>query len=77
MQVTGADRAILTKRLDLVQEIIKYMCRLDPGQTKKMGVFLLEYNKPKLKLAKLDMNEGRITKLQFLKVRLISSLMMN
>ena len=32
----------------LCEEVIKYLLKVDPGQTKKMGVFMLEYNKPKV-----------------------------
>ena len=46
------DRATLNRRLRLCEEVIRYLLKVDPGQTKKMGVFMLEYNKPKLHLAR-------------------------
>ena len=46
--VSPADRATLDRRLRLCEEVIKYLLKVDPGQTKKMGVFMLEYNKPKV-----------------------------
>ena len=42
------DRAALERRVALCEEVIRYLLRVDPGQTKKMGVFMLEYNKPKV-----------------------------
>ena len=42
------DRAALVRRVALCEEVIRYLLRVDPGQTKKMGVFMLEYNKPKV-----------------------------
>ena len=42
------NRATLERRLRLCEEVIKYLLKVDPGQTKKMGVFMLEYNKPKV-----------------------------
>ena len=42
------NRAALERRVALCEEVIRYLLRVDPGQTKKMGVFMLEYNKPKV-----------------------------
>ena len=41
-------RATLERRLEICEEVIRYLLKVDPGQTKKMGVFMLEYNKPKV-----------------------------
>ena len=46
--VSVKDRATLERRVRLCGEVIKYLLKVDPGQTKKMGVFMLEYNKPKV-----------------------------
>ncbi len=60
------DRAVLLRRVELAQDVIKYLLKVDPGQTKKMGVFMLEYNKPRLHLAKLDLREKRVDRVYFL-----------
>lgn len=38
-------RATLERRVELCREVISYLCKVDPGRTKKMGIFLLEYNR--------------------------------
>jgi hypothetical protein len=61
------DPATLKRRQTICKELIRYLCKVDPGKTRKMGVFLLEYNKPTMKLAKIDLDEGRISRIEFFK----------
>ena len=63
-----SDRDLLERRIRLCQEVIRYLCKVDPGQTKKMGLFFLEYNKPKMQLAKVDLESGRISRPEFLQL---------
>ncbi|TRY78050.1 hypothetical protein TCAL_06628, partial [Tigriopus californicus] len=64
---TLANRPILERRVELCQSIIKYLYHMDKGQTKKLGVFLLELNKPKMRLAKLNFDQGLSTRKEYLK----------
>ena len=52
----------------MCKEVVHYISKIDPGQTKRMGVFLLELNKPKMMLAKMDMDEGKIDRVAFFKL---------
>ena len=66
IDVSSSTREVLFKKLRTCQEIVKYLSQIDPGKTKKMGLFLMELNLTRLHLAKLDQKEHKITKLEFL-----------
>ena len=40
---------------------------IDPGQTPTLGQFLLEANKSKMALNKMDLDEGRVNRAAFLR----------
>eukprot|EP00095_Tigriopus_kingsejongensis_P006355 maker-scaffold42_size484952-snap-gene-0.10 protein:Tk06355 transcript:maker-scaffold42_size484952-snap-gene-0.10-mRNA-1 annotation:"carboxypeptidase a2 precursor" len=65
---TRLNRSILERRVQVCQTVMKYMYHIDPGQTKKMGVFLLELNKPRLRLAKVKFDEGQISRKRYLQM---------
>ena len=58
---------VLEHRLRLCQDVIRYLARIDPEETKKMGVFLLEMNDVRMKLTKTEAESGSISRMQFLK----------
>lgn len=60
-------KSILEIRRYLSQEVINYLCKLDPGKTKKMGIFLLEFNNPHMKLVKINYDTGALSRLEFFK----------
>ncbi len=62
----ATDRAVLQRRLSLCREVVSYMWRLDPEQTRKLGMFMMELNRPALLLSKLDFDEGRLGRAEYL-----------
>merc|ERR1712123_308942 len=59
-------RGLLTATIDLAEESIRIFDVLDPGLTILKGRMLQYKNGPELMLAKMDLQEGKISKLQFM-----------
>ena len=52
--------------LGLCKSIIRYLSIIDPGCTPTLGQFMLEANKSKMALDKMNLDEGIISRIQFL-----------
>merc|ERR1712150_40848 len=50
----------------LCRSVIRYLSTIDPGCTPTLGQFMLEANKSKMALDKMDLDEGEISRIQFL-----------
>eukprot|EP00092_Neocalanus_flemingeri_P053598 GFUD01063027.1.p1 GENE.GFUD01063027.1~~GFUD01063027.1.p1 ORF type:complete len:151 (-),score=33.79 GFUD01063027.1:29-442(-) len=59
-------RALLTQTIELAEESIRVFDVLDPGLTILRGRMMQYRNGPQLMLAKMDLQEGKISKLEFL-----------
>jgi len=59
-------RGLLTATIELAEESIRIFDVLDPGLTILKGRMLQYKNGPELMLAKMDLQEGKISKLQFM-----------
>ena len=51
----------------LCRYVLRYLTAIDPGYTPTQGQFILEANKSKMALSKMDLDEGLISRVQFLK----------
>ena len=50
----------------LCEEILQYLTLVDPGKTKIMATFLLQHNKSKLVLEKINFEEGKLSREDYL-----------
>ena len=50
----------------LCKKIIRYLSLIDPGYTPIMGQFMLETNKSFMALNKMDLDDGKISRVEFL-----------
>ena len=50
----------------LCEEILQYLTMIDPGTTKIMATFLLQHNKTKLVLDKINFEDGNLTRSDYL-----------
>jgi len=50
----------------LCEEILQFLTMIDPGTTKVMATFLLQYNKTKVNLDKINFEEGNLTRADYL-----------
>ena len=53
--------------LELCRRIMRYLSVIDPGYTPTLGQFMIEANKSQMALNKMDLDEERISRLEFLR----------
>ena len=53
--------------LELCKRIMRYLSVIDPGYTPTLGQFMIEANKSQMALNKMDLDEERISRLEFLR----------
>ena len=51
------------RRVELCKELLSYLMAVDPGRTKKLAVFMMEMNQPRLKLAKWQLEREEISRI--------------
>ena len=53
--------------LELCRRIMRYLSVIDPGYTPTLGQFMIEANKSQMALNKMDLDEERISRIEFLR----------
>ena len=53
--------------LELCRRIMRYLSLVDPGYTPTLGHFMIEANKSQMALNKMDLDEERISRVEFLR----------
>ena len=53
--------------LELCKRIMRYLSVIDPGYTPTLGQFMIEANKSQMALNKMDLDEERISRIEFLR----------
>ena len=53
--------------LELCRRIMQYLSVIDPGYTPTLGQFMIEANKSQMALNKMDLDEERISRIEFLR----------
>ena len=57
----------LRSLLELCRRIMRYLSVIDPGYTPTLGQFMIEANKSQMALNKMDLDEERISRIEFLR----------
>ena len=58
---------LLRSLLELCKRIMRYLSVIDPGYTPTLGQFMIEANKSQMALNKMDLDEERISRIEFLR----------
>ena len=53
--------------LEFCRRIMRYLSVIDPGCTPTLGQFMIEANKSQMALNKMDLDEERISRIEFLR----------